>query len=216
MGEIMNPYQVVEDFERALAEYTGAPAAVTTTSCTMALLLAIKSWMHFAGFKEKSPLVTVPKRTYVGVPMSVINAGCKVKFTDKCWEGAYLLAPLPIWDSARWFTRDLYQELGAGDRHMVCVSFHASKTLALEQGGAVLCGEHHADRLRRLRFDGRQTRVAVADDTIAEVGYHCPMIPSVAAAGLLRLSTMVGKSFPPIPNDDYPDLSSMPAFWKGG
>lgn len=37
----MNPFQVVKDFERALCEYTGAPYAVTTTSCTMALLLAV-------------------------------------------------------------------------------------------------------------------------------------------------------------------------------
>lgn len=208
----MRPYQVVEDFEKALAEYTGAPAAVTTTSCTMALLLAIKAWMRFAGIARMKAYV--PKRTYVGVPMSVINAGCEVEFTDERWLGAYRLDPLPVWDSARWFTGGLYNKLGIGDRHLVCVSFHATKTLALEQGGAILCGEHHAERLRRLRFDGRQTGVAVASDTIAEVGYHCPMIPSVAAVGLLRLSTMLGKDFPPIPNDEYPDLSKMPAFRK--
>lgn len=210
----MNPYQVVEDFEKALTEYTGAPAAVTTTSCTMALLLALKAWMKYSG--TAGTKIRVPKRTYVGVPMSVINAGCDVEFTEDRWTGFYQLAPMPIWDSARFFTRGLYRLPAVGTRHMVCVSFHASKTLALEQGGAVLCGEQHAEQLRRLRFDGRQTGVAVASDTIAEVGYHCPMIPSVAAAGLLRLSTMVGKAFPPLPNDDYPDLSLMPAFRKGG
>lgn len=209
----MKPYQVVEDFEKALAEYTGAPAAVTTTSCTMALLLAIKAWMGYAGHKRQK--IYVPKHTYVGVPMSVVNAGCEVEFTDERWYGAYRLDPLPIWDSARWFTQGLYKRLGTGDRHMVCLSFHATKTLALEQGGAILCGEHHAERLRRLRFDGRQAGMAIVDDTIAKVGYHCPMIPSVAAVGLLRLSTMVGRAFPPLPNDDYPDLSLMPVFRKG-
>jgi len=35
-------FKVVRDFEQALCDYTGAKYAVTTTSCTMALLLACK------------------------------------------------------------------------------------------------------------------------------------------------------------------------------
>jgi len=56
-----NPYQVIKDFESALCDYTGAPYAVTTSSCTMALLLAVKWYLE----KDKEKLVSIPKKTYV-------------------------------------------------------------------------------------------------------------------------------------------------------
>lgn len=204
----MNPYKVVEDFEQALCEYTGAPYAVTTTSCTMALLLAMKA------FKPDGLTISVPKRTYVGVPMSIINAGGRVRFVDYEWEGFYQLFPYPLYDSARYFTKDLFKIINPGNQFvMICVSFHASKTLGLEQGGAILhCIPHLHERLLRLRFDGRKPGLAVKDDVIREVGLHCPMIPSVAAAGLAKLSTMKDKLYPPLPMDDYPDLSLMEVF----
>jgi len=77
----MNPFQVVQDFEAALCEYTGAKYAVTTTSCTMAILLACK-W-----FSERTLIpnqtVTIPRFTYVGVPMSIMHAGFDVAFSDE-------------------------------------------------------------------------------------------------------------------------------------
>ena len=199
----MNPYQVVADFEQALCEYTGAPHAVATTSCTMALLLCLKLW--------PAEYVDVPKRTYVGVPMSVINAGHRVHFTDEKWLGAYRLHPFPVWDSARWFTKGLFRLLVA-DVGVVCVSFHASKTLGLEQGGAILhsLSQANHEKLLRLRFDGRLPGDAAGDAQC--IGYHCPMIPSVAAAGLMKLSTMKDKRYPSLPNDDYPDLSTLAPF----
>ena len=35
-------FKVVRDFKQALCDYTGAKYAVTTTSCTMALLLSVR------------------------------------------------------------------------------------------------------------------------------------------------------------------------------
>ena len=35
-----NPYEVVRMFERAIADYTGAPYAVSVDSCTNALFLS--------------------------------------------------------------------------------------------------------------------------------------------------------------------------------
>src|ERR1017187_2632578 len=97
----MRPFQVVKDFEVALCEYTGAPYAVTTNSCTMALLLAC----DYLGVGE----VTIPKHTYVSVPMSIIHAGGFVKFENLSWQGSYRLKPYPIWDSARRFTSGMYR-----------------------------------------------------------------------------------------------------------
>lgn len=219
----MNAHQVTRDFERAVAEYTGAPYCVAVNSCTMALLLSCAWWVkqqRVAAFEREQHAhlrVTVPKLTYVGVPMSVRHAGASVEFSDQLWEGAYQLYPSQVWDSARWFTYGLWQSLNNRTRctaakAMVCVSFHATKTLGIEQGGAILHGDAEADAwLRRMRFDGRTEGVAVAYDDIREIGWHCYMNPSTAAQGLMRMSALP-KHSEPLPNSDYPDLSLMEAF----
>lgn len=212
-----NPFQVVKDFESALCEYAGSPYAVAVNSCTMALLLACKWYLnnskdHWYDINGKK-CIEIPKKTYCSVPMSIVHAGGKAEFRDVDWIGAYQLCPYPIFDSARWFTGNLYKLLtGLLGGGMVCVSFHASKTLGIEQGGAVLHDNPEADAwLRRMRFDGRTEGVAPKDDNFSEIGYHCYMSPSVAAQGLLKLHSLP-KHNAPLPNDEYPDLSLVEIF----
>lgn len=200
----MNPFQAVKDLEAAICEYTGAPYCVTVNSCTMALLLAVK-W-HLDKFYTVKR-VSIPKHTYVSVPMSIINAGAKVYFRDEVWSGLYQLKPLPVWDSARLFTSDMYQR-----GQTVCVSFHTTKTLGDTQGGAILLDDGEAyEWLKRMRFDGRTEGVPPNMDTFSEIGYHCYMSPDVAARLLHKLSVLP-KHNAPLPNDAYPDLSSLEVF----
>ncbi len=220
----MNPHQVTREFEAALCAYTGAKYAVTVTSCTMALLLAM-AWQIRQRPREGStvmlegrqeiivarPLVEIPKRTYVSVPMSIMHAGGRPVFRDEDWRGAYELRPWAVWDSARWFTEGLYRKIDH-DGHFVCVSFHASKTLADSQGGAILHDNPEADAwLRRMRFDGRTEGVAPATDTFREVAYHAYLSPDVAARLLWKLSVLPREN-EPLANDPYPDLSEMEIF----
>lgn len=240
----MNPHQVTKDFEKALCEYTGAPYAVTTTSCTMALLLAVAwhlrdvhPWLEnaeqkiaatlpkgFPDFKLRAQ-VEIPKRTYVGVPMAIIHAGGRPTFRDEEWRGAYQLKPLPVWDSARWLTNGMYRGLsfleGSGPQgfaaQFVCLSFHWSKTLGIQQGGAILHDDPEADRwLRMARFDGRQEGVHPKDQKEWIIGHHCYMSPEVAAAGLVRLANLPRHNEPlpwgPGTDSDYPDLSTLTIF----
>ncbi len=224
----MNPFQVVKDFEAALCEYTGAPYCVTTTSCTMALLLAV-AWhirleshvegaMHYPPEWDDRQTIEIPKRTYIGVPMSIIHAGGRVTFRDEEWIGAYTLRPLPVWDSARWFMAHLFPHLQQHHPRrglvpqMVCVSFHWNKTLGLGQGGAILHDDPEADKwLRKSRFDGRTEGVAPKDDIFDVLGWHCYMSPETAAQGLVRLANLPRRN-EPLPNDDYPDLSQLEIF----
>ena len=213
----MNPYQVVKDFEQALCDYTGAKYAVTTTSCTMALLLACR-W-HAITQLIPNQTVTIPKHTYVSVPMSIIHAGFNVRFAKNWnWLGYYQLHPLPVFDCARWFSEDMYsadppyREDHKYDGNMLCVSFHWSKTLAIGQGGAILHDNDEADEwFRMARFDGRKEGVAPRDQKDWVLGYHCYMSPRDAADGLSRL-TVLPKYNDPLPNDDYPDLSQLEIF----
>jgi dTDP-4-amino-4,6-dideoxygalactose transaminase len=215
----VNPYQVVKDFEQALCDYTGAKYAVTTTSCTMALLLAC-AWQKEEHLNRavlrasegdyrptQLPTITIPKHTYVGVPMSIIHAGFDVKFSSMSWLGLYRLLPLPVWDCARYLTSDMYYH---GD--FMCVSFHWSKHLAIGQGGAILHDNDEADEwFRMMRFDGRQEGVAPRSQKDWVLGYHCYMSPRDAAEGLSRLAVLPEHN-DPLPNDDYPDLSQIEIF----
>ena len=201
---VSSPYDVVRQFEKALCDYTGAKYAVTTNSCTMALLLAVE-WHKTLPTRPK--LISIPKRTYISVPQSIIHAGGRPVFRDEDWEGLYQLKPLPVWDSARFFSSGMFMP-----GHRMCVSFHASKILGDTQGGAILHDNDEADAwFRRMRFDGRTEGVAPINDNFKEIGYHCYMSNDVAARLLLKLSVLP-KYNEALPNDDYPDLSTYEVF----
>lgn len=212
----MNPHQATKDFERELCHYTGARFAVAVNSCTAALLIAVAWWMRAAPPGENNfhkwgarydRRVDIPKRTYVSVPMSIIHAGGRPTFRDEEWVGEYQLKPLPVWDCARRFTSGMYRS-----GTFQCVSFHWSKILGIQQGGAVLHDDPDADAwLRRARFDGRTEGVPPAKDTFAHLGWHCYLSPEVAAEGLVRMS-FLPKQNADLPNDDYPDLSTLEIF----
>ncbi len=188
----MNAFNIVRDFEDAVASYTGAPFCVAVNSCTNALLLACKYL--------QVETVSIPKRTYVGVAQSILNAGGKVEFDNREWCGSYSLNPYPIRDSARRFSVGMY------DGGFDCVSFHIAKILGLDQGGAILHDDEKADEwFRRARFDGRAEGIAPKDDKFIR-GYHCYLSPTVAAHGLWRMMYLP-KHNEDLPNDDYPDLS---------
>lgn len=238
-GPMQDPFKVVRDFELALKEYTGAPYAVTTTSCTMALLLSV-AWhlwgkvgdqtfhVRPGGLGESPPEIEIPKHTYVGVPMSIIHAGGWPCFREERWVGAYQLAPLPVIDSARWFTGDMYNWMAENiighapgkailGRGFICCSFHWKKTLGVEQGGVILHDDPEADAwLRRARFDGRSEGVNPKEDIFAHIGWHAYMSPETAAAGLVRLASLPKHNAPlpwgPGTDSDYPDLSTLEVF----
>ena len=239
-----NAHSVTRDFEAALCEYTGAPYAVAVNSCTMALLLAVRwclkgptIWFeggHSALVTSSQPVVqcvSIPKRTYVSVPMSIIHAGGKPVFRDEEWLGLYQLAPLPVFDCARWFTSGMYRgnHVMEGDAipcagvdkvklvtplagSMLCVSFHVSKTLGDTQGGAILHDNPEADRwFRKARLDGRTEGVDPKYDKEIIVGWHGYINPDTALRLLWRMATLPEHNAP-LPNDDYSDLSTLECF----
>jgi len=210
----MHQFQAVKDFESALCDYTGAKYAVTTTSCTMALRLALRYWRwEVCGHLSIGPTLIVPSKTYISVPFQVISAGCHIEFSDDEWEGLYKLTTSPVWDSARYFSGGMYKGVAKGS--FVCCSFHWAKTLAIGQGGAILHDNDEADVwFRKMRFDGRSERVAPCDDDfswIRQPPEHCYMSSRDAADGLSRLAVLP-KHNDPLPNDPYPDLSKMDIF----
>ena len=205
-------YRVVEEFEAELCRYTGARFAVTTNSCTMAILLACarlfdkKLRILAMDYDHPGRLnIEIPCRTYASVPMAVIHAGGAVRFVDIRWRGEYRLGGLNVWDSARRFTSGMYS---AGQ--FQCVSFQTSKILGLEQGGAILHDNAEADTwLRRARFDGR---LNAEEKLPAMIGWHCYLNPSTAALGLQRLACLPRDNPDQAGSADFADLSELPCF----
>lgn len=206
-----NAFSIVKDFEQAVAEYTGAPYCVAVNSCTNALFLCLE---YYKTRMIHVSEILIPSYTYISVPMQIKHAGYSVIFSDEQWEGCYQLKPLEIWDSARRFTSGMYNKrpILMSNNPYVCVSFHWSKILGIQQGGAILHSDPQFDIwARKARFDGRTEGVAPKDDTFQELGWHMYMSPEIAAEGLVRLMHLP-KDNPDLPNDDYPDLSQLEIF----
>lgn len=214
-----SPFEIVKDLEDAICEFTDAPYCVVVNSCTNALAICLE-WHRRDNVHGNVDFIEIPKHTYISVPVQIKRAGFNVQFADRAWLGAYMLEPFNIWDSARRFERGLFSNLNQPNyrnyRHKyICLSFHSSKILGYEQGGAILHNNDEFDSYaRKMRFDGRSESVAPKYDNIDVLGMHCYMSPTTAAGLLWKLSYLENsKSAPTIlPNDDYPDLSQMGIF----
>lgn len=184
-----NPYQIVKIFEKEVAEYTGAPYAVSVDSCTNALFLCCM----YENIKGKK--VEIPKRTYLSVPQSIIHAGGEVVFDNRQWKGVYQLKNTNIYDAAKRFTSDMY----ISGSHM-CLSFHIKKHLKIGKGGMILTDNEKAvEWFKKARYEGRTEGVRYHDDDIDMIGWNMYMTPQEAAHGLALLQNM------PEFNEDLPE-----------
>ena len=181
-----NPYKIVKMFEETVADYTGAPYAISTDNCTDAILLCCK----YLNVKE----VIIPCRTYLSVPQSILHAGGSLKFEDIRWKGIYQLKPYPIYDAAKRLTADMYIP-----GTFMCLSFHIKKHLKIGKGGMILTDDEEDTKwFRKGRYEGRDT-VPYHEDNIQINGYNAYMSPEHAARGLMLMQNY------PEHNDDIPE-----------
>lgn len=195
-------WEVVDRFERAIAEYCGAPYAVSVDSCTNALYLCFKHCWDVAPNAE-AWVMYVPKRTYAGVVRAALNADLSPTFRDWNWAGEYDLrvGRCVIVDAARWLRRGMYHS-----GTWTCLSFQATKHLPIGRGGAILCDrKEDYDWFRKARFDGRDIESDLWKQEEFGWGIHCYMTPPDAARGLWLLGGLKDNN-EPLPGE-YPDLS---------
>ena len=196
-----NAFEVVRQFERRIAKYAGSKYAVAVDSCTNALFLSCM-YLNVKGHE-----ITLPKRTYVSVPQSVIHAGGKVKFKDINWKGTYRLDPFPIVDGAKRFRKGMYEK----DR-LHCLSFHMNKILDIGRGGAILTDDEEAvEWFKQARFDGRH-EVPLHHDEFKILGWNMYMTPEQAGRGLWKMMGLPEHNKDQTENPPYPDLSKYTIF----
>jgi dTDP-4-amino-4,6-dideoxygalactose transaminase len=192
-----NPYKIVEMFEEEISDYTGSPFAIALDNCSDALFLCC--------LYLKVSEVTIPKKTYLSVPQSIINSGGNVKFEDIDWSGIYQLKPYPIYDSARRFTSEMYIP-----NTFMCLSFHPKKILKMRKGGMILTDNEEAYKwFKKMRHEGRD-EIPYTQDNISMVGWNMYMTPPEAADGLWLMSSMDKHN--PDGAENYPDLTNNDLF----
>ena len=179
-------YKVVKMFEQAVADYAGSKYAISVTSCTDALFLCCE----YLKVQE----VTIPARTYLSVPQSIMHAGGNVNFEEANWKGIYQLKPYPIYDAAKRFTSDMYIP-----GSYMCLSFHIKKHLKIGKGGMILTDDYDAYMwFMKGRYEGR-SEVKYHEDDIEINGWNAYMTPEQAARGLMLMQNF------PHHNDDLPE-----------
>lgn len=195
-------WRVVERFEEAICEYTGATHCVAVDSCTNALYLCF-----VRAYRGGLPVMELPSRTYVGVPRAAMRAGWKVRFYESDWinNGEYGIS-VPgafIVDSARFFAGGM-----CSPTEWRCVSFHATKHLPIGRGGAILCDRKgDAEWFRRARYDGRDQTRPILEQEEFQWGMQCYLEPEKAARGLMLLQGLPDHN-EPLPAT-YPDLRKV-------
>jgi dTDP-4-amino-4,6-dideoxygalactose transaminase len=191
-------FAVVEKFEKRVAAFAGAKYGVAVASGTWAVFLACKC----AGVHKIN--VTLPARTFISVPMAVLQAGGAVRFEDYEWSGLYELFPFRIFDGALRWRSQMY----AGGLH--CLSFHARKHLPIGEGGMILTDDaYDAEWLRQARYSGRRGPDYRVED-VSAMGWQAYMNPEKAARGLHLMD------YNEVDKPDqvvvYPDLRQCPVF----
>ena len=119
----MNPFDTVHEFERQIAEYTGAPYATATDCCTHALYMCLYWHKKRMGIQH----IVLPKNTYVSVAMQAIHLGLDVQFDQIAWSGAYDIGNTNVVDAAARLYKGCYQP---GKQQ--CLSFQFKKILSTD------------------------------------------------------------------------------------
>lgn len=196
-----NPFKIVKMFEEEVANYTGAPYAVSVDSCTSALTLCCK----YLEVKE----VVIPSKTYLSVPQAIIHGGGTPIFdaSKNDWIGIYQLEPYPIYDSAKRFTSGMYIP-----GTFMCLSFHIKKHLKIGKGGIILTDNAEAVHwFKQGRYEGRH-EVMYHEDNIDILGWNMYMTPQEAAHGLALMQNMTLNNPDLNENNGYRDLTEFNIF----
>jgi dTDP-4-amino-4,6-dideoxygalactose transaminase len=179
-----DPREIIDIFENKVAEFSGSKYAVTTDCCSHAIFLSLK-YLQSIGEIKKEDVITIPKMTYVSVPMQIIHAGLNVKFEDSEWSGIYQLKNTRVWDGAVRWTKGMYIKNNA----LQTISFQIKKRIPIGKGGIILTDSYEEYKwLKLASYDGRDLNTPYDDDNhFNMVGYHMYMTPEDAARGIILM-----------------------------
>ena len=193
-------FNVIRDFESAIAKFYDAPYAVAVDSCTHSIELCLR-------YKEVKKII-LPKRTYLSIAFLAQKIGIDLEWKDENWVNYYYLGGTSIIDAAVLWERDSYIS-----GTLMCLSFQYQKHLSLGRGGMILTDNKKVrDVLKRMSYDGRDPDIPWRDQNIRTVGYHYYMTPETAQLGLDKLPEAIKTEPKKWVIEDWPDLQKMDIF----
>ena len=173
-------WQIVDLFEKKVADFFGTPYAIAVDSCTHAIELCLQV------INRPTTQIDVPVCTYMSVPMMLEKIHQPWRFVNLPWQDQYTLSPFPIVDAARVWQKNSYVS-----GTLTCLSFQFRKHIPIGRGGMILTDElTHYNRLQRMVRDGRDRALPWANDDVTEIGYHYYMTPEDAARGILLFNKL--------------------------
>lgn len=197
-----NPFEVLDIFEKKLADFFHAPYCVVVDSCTHGIELCLRATY------DGADAITVPLQTYMSIPMMLDKLNIDYVFHNNPWVKYYELEPTNIYDAATLWERDSYQP-----GTMMVLSFQHKKHIKIGRGGAILLDNKElCKRLKKLRYDGRNLSVNHAEDDIEEIGYHYYMTPEDAALGIRLFDQYAEEPSRIWSNNDYRQLNTYKVF----
>jgi len=194
-----DPRDVVDMFEKKVAKFAGSRYAVAIDCCSHGLFLALQCLKRY---RKNLADITIPKNTYISVPMLILQAGYNLQLEEREWSGIYQLKPYNVWDGATRWTKGMYK----GGYHIV--SFQLKKRVPIGRGGMILLDtESDYEYIKKIRYDGRDLDGKYDEDPFEYMGWHYYMTPEDAARGIILMDQI------PEENEDsgnwknYPDVS---------
>lgn len=186
-----DPREVVDLFEKKVADFAGAKYAVSVDCCTNGMFLSLK-YLQSIGELLTNTELTIPKRTYISAAMLIKHAGNHVSYEDIEWSGLYQIKPTRVWDSAVRWTKNMY----VGNNALQVISFQIKKRIPIGRGGIILTNEEAAYRwLKLASYDGRDLTLPYTDPNhISMIGYHMYMTPEDAARGIILIDAVNSSS----------------------
>ena len=176
-SDFENPFDVIKTFEQKLAEYTGAPFAISVDHCTHAIELCMVI--------DQVKQTAFSAYTYLSVPMTMHKLKIKYNLLDVKWNNCYQFVGTRIWDCARYLEENMYEP-----NSLQCLSFNRQKPIDVGIGGAILTDDEELyKRLSCMRYDGRDifNYSPWNEQQRFEVGYHYYMRPEEALIALNKL-----------------------------
>ena len=192
-------FSVIEEFEKKIAEFFGAPYAVAVDSCTHGIELCYRMTGIY--------YMNCPKHTYLSIPMLAKKLNIDLRWDDRKWIDYYELT-YRIIDAAVLWKKDSYKA-----DTLMCISFQYQKHLSLGRGGIILCdNKKEAEQLKKMSYDGRSPNIPWREQDVDTMGYHYYMTPETAKLGLDKLKEAILQQPKKWTISDWPDLTLMSIF----
>lgn len=187
-------FDIILEFEKELASYTGAPYAIMTDCCTHAIELCLRH--------KQVKRTQFTSFTYLSIAMTMHKLGIEYELVPEKWTGEYRFYGTDIWDSARRLERNMYRP-----GMMQCLSFGYGKPLQIGHGGAILLDNKETyGILLQQRYDGRDLSISPWEtQQVFKVGYHYRPAIEDAKIGLEKLNAV--NELPKY--HSYPDLRDI-------